>query len=230
MNLEQPPGRGTSPAVWIIAALVVLCLCGAVLAVVGGAGYLFFITPSNALTGAPTGVVQAVTVEAIPVTSTPPPAPTGSAPTEESSAAGLEVEEINPGEPLHEDEGTPIQYNSNPPVGGRHYPVWVEEAGLYEEIIADGYLVHNLEHGYVIIWYGCDQLSDAECETLKDDIQSVIDYFDGYKVIGMPRPDMPAVLALTSWGRLARLDEFNFDLMVEFIERYQEDSPEPNAP
>ena len=29
----------------------------------------------------------------------------------------------------------------------------------------EGYLVHNLEHGYAIFWYNCDLLSAEECSS-----------------------------------------------------------------
>jgi hypothetical protein len=210
---EQSPQRDSSSNVWIyvIAGLVVACLCGIVVVVAAAAGLVLLRTPAT--TGSDVPFAE-LTLEPYD---------------EPQPIDGLEVEEIDPGDPLHEELGTEIQYNSDPPVGGTHYPVWVEP-GLYEEVVEDGYLVHNLEHGYVIIWFDCDDLSDSECDVLKDDIQSVIDYFDSYKVIGMPRSGMQTVLALTSWGRIARLDAFDFDLIVSFIEQYQEDSPEPNGP
>lgn len=221
---EQPPKSGISPVVWIVGGVAVLCVCALILLVVGGAGYIFyaqslqsddFLFPTQA---------------AIPgvYTRTPPAELTLEAATIQPPA-GLDVEEIPTDEPLHESEGTEIEYSTNPPTSGHHYPDWADP-GLYDEVVPDGYLVHNLEHGYVIIWYDCDTLTDAECETLMDDIQSVIDFYDGYKVIGMPRSGMATTLALTSWGRLARLDAFNFDLIVEFIALYQEQAPEPNAP
>ena len=62
----------------------------------------------------------------------------------------------------HVPDGTQINYNSNPPAGGLHYETDFE-AGFYQESDLatlpknpEGYLVHNLEHGYVIFWYNCD--------------------------------------------------------------------------
>lgn len=129
---------------------------------------------------------------------------------------------VEPGEP-HEP------YNSDPPTSGPHYAEWVD-AGFYDTPVDDGYLVHNLEHGHVIIWYDCGQLSPDECDQLKNDIMTVIEDFDTFKVIGMPREGMETVLALTTWGRLARLDEFDREFIVAFIETYRNQAPEPNAP
>jgi hypothetical protein len=137
------------------------------------------------------------------------------------------VQDLPTDEPLHEDEGSVISYSTNPPSSGHHYPIWAEP-GFYDEPADDGYLVHNLEHGYVIIWYDCSFTDD--CEALQDQIIDVIVDWDGYKIIAMPRSGMDSMIALTSWGRLAFMDEFNADLIGEFIERFHNDAPEPDAP
>lgn len=54
----------------------------------------------------------------------------------------------------HVDIGKKIQYNSNPPTSGSHYPDWTR-AGVFDETRQDEYLVHSLEHGYIIISYNC---------------------------------------------------------------------------
>ncbi|NOH04996.1 MAG: DUF3105 domain-containing protein [Chloroflexi bacterium] len=66
----------------------------------------------------------------------------------------------------------PGQYNSDPPTSGLHYATEAR-AGFYEENIYTypaAYLVHNLEHGYVIIWYNCDLLNETGCAELKSQI------------------------------------------------------------
>lgn len=47
-----------------------------------------------------------------------------------------------------------VKYNSNPPTSGKHYEEWTK-AGFYDKPVADGHLVHSLEHGYIIISYNC---------------------------------------------------------------------------
>ncbi len=50
-----------------------------------------------------------------------------------------------------------VVYNSNPPTSGPHFPIWAKK-GVYDRLISDGYLIHSLEHGYVVIYYGCSKL------------------------------------------------------------------------
>lgn len=58
----------------------------------------------------------------------------------------------------HVPDGTKVQYNSNPPTSGSHFADWTR-AGVYEQPISDGHLIHALEHGYVVISYNCMKLS-----------------------------------------------------------------------
>jgi len=132
-----------------------------------------------------------------------------------------------------EDSGP---YNSNPPTSGRHYEGEFE-AGFYDEHspeaqipYPEGYLVHNLEHGYVIFWYNCDQLEGEDCETLKSQIQAVMAEVDNFKVIAFPWASIDVPVVLTSWGQIQEFDHFSPDKAVAFVERNRNHAPEPNAP
>lgn len=47
-----------------------------------------------------------------------------------------------------------VSYNSDPPTSGPHFPMWAKK-GVYDRLISDGYLIHSLEHGYIILSYDC---------------------------------------------------------------------------
>lgn len=49
-----------------------------------------------------------------------------------------------------------VEYNSNPPTSGPHFPVWAKR-GVYPYQISDGHLIHSLEHGYIIFSYNCSK-------------------------------------------------------------------------
>lgn len=51
-----------------------------------------------------------------------------------------------------------VKYSSNPPSSGSHFAVWAKP-GVYDRFISDGYFLHSMEHGYVVIWYDCSKLS-----------------------------------------------------------------------
>lgn len=126
-------------------------------------------------------------------------------------------------------------YNSEPPTSGPHYDTPVQ-AGFYDEAPADEFLVHNMEHGHVIIWYNCSDLSAEACDQLKSQIRDVmgragLSVITGtLKLVAVPRPTLDTRLALTAWGRLQTLDGFDRDAIQTFIKAYRDKAPEPGAP
>jgi hypothetical protein len=61
----------------------------------------------------------------------------------------------------HLDIGTPIQYPTNPPASGPHYPIWA----AFQEFatpVPRPYWVHSLEHGAVVLLYNCAKLGGAD--------------------------------------------------------------------
>ena len=137
----------------------------------------------------------------------------------------------------HVPEGTdPGPYPSDPPAGGAHYASTLP-AKLYQEQdltslgqYPQGYLVHNLEHGYVIFWYNCAVLDEAGCQQLKSQLQEVLDAFDGVKVMAFPWKSLDVPVVATSWGRLQRFESFDTDLAVRFVRSNRNKAPEPDAP
>jgi hypothetical protein len=73
----------------------------------------------------------------------------------------------------HLDIGTPIEYPSNPPAGGAHWPVWAVW-GVHATPVPVEYLVHNEEHGGVILFYNLANC-DGGCPNLVADLTSFID-------------------------------------------------------
>lgn len=58
----------------------------------------------------------------------------------------------------HVDVGTPIDYPTNPPASGPHYPIWA----AFQEFLTPvprPFWVHSLEHGAVVILYNCAALA-----------------------------------------------------------------------
>ena len=137
----------------------------------------------------------------------------------------------------HVPEGSdPGQFNSDPPTSGPHY-AQEYEAGFYEDSarevqneFPEGFLLHNLEHGYTIFWYNCDLLDEASCSNLKSGIKGVMNDLNNFKVIGFPRRSIQSPLVMTSWGRMLSFETLNADQARDFISRNRNRAPEPNAP
>jgi len=112
------------------------------------------------------------------------------------------------------------EYNSNPPTSGWHY---AQEAnwGVYQSELPDERVLHNLEHGG--IWISYTEIDDATKTALEKIAKS------NSKVIVTPRSKNDAPIVLASWGRLQKLQAFDEQAILAFIDANSNKSPEPFA-
>jgi Protein of unknown function (DUF3105) len=135
----------------------------------------------------------------------------------------------------HVTEGTnPGPYSTDPPTSGPHYANEMN-AGFYNEGDQQsphpaGYLVHNLEHGYVIFWYNCSVVKDQDCANLKMSIKSVMDQANNFKVIAYPWPSIDVPVVMTSWGHIQKFANFDPKPAYDFVLGNRNKAPEPDAP
>ncbi len=130
----------------------------------------------------------------------------------------------------------PGPFNSDPPTSGPHY-AQEYDAGFYDESspetqvpYPEGYLGHNLEHGYVIYWYNCDLLDESECVEVKNQIKASIADNGETKLIAFPRSSIDVPVVMTTWGQMQRFEHFDEDLAQKFVSANRNRAPEPNAP
>jgi len=110
-------------------------------------------------------------------------------------------------------------YNSFPATSGPHY-VQPKPWGAYSYEIDQETLVHNLEHGGVVIQYNPELLkvNPGKLETIQAQFPN--------KTVVAPNSKLKVALALTSWRRLYTLDTFDEPRIVDFIKQYKNHSPE----
>lgn len=152
--------------------------------------------------------------------------------------AGEASDEPPPGEPAPEGiegvvvvraasrnhtEGS-VDYDTYPPAGGDHFPVW-QNCGAYYEPVVDEMAVHALEHGAVWIAYR-DDLPADQVEVIEQLAN------DESHVLAAPYPDLRAPVVLTAWERQLDLDDVADERFGAFVETYLEGptTPEPGAP
>lgn len=171
------------------------------------------------------------------------------------SAAGCQdvVKKKADGSADHKDVGTPIAYQDAPPAFGPHYPTPATFARKFyspsdrQEL---PYYVHNLEHGYNLLWY--DETVADDADQLAQ-VKAIASKFEGSndfenKFIALPWtaedgkafPD-GAHVALTHWyadpsdpssqeGVWQYCGKPSGEVVAQFMEDYPyTDSPEPNA-
>lgn len=138
----------------------------------------------------------------------------------------------------HIQEGAPIEPASRPATSGPHYPSWLDpQARVIDQPIdegLEGYAVHNLEHGYVFMYYRAEDVPPGTVEALAALARSE------EKVMlaryGQLPPDAP--LTLAAWQRLRTCSEAGdaadvTEVARDFIERFRGEAgvaPEPSGP
>jgi hypothetical protein len=128
----------------------------------------------------------------------------------------------------HENrEFTENDYNSNPPVGGTHFPEWYPD-GVYAPGTTPhlGMLVHTLEHGRIDLQYkpGTPAATVGRLEKLVDELDG------GYHMLLFQNETkMPYEVAATAWGHLLGCPKMNdkvFDAVRAFRNAYVDKGPE----
>lgn len=111
------------------------------------------------------------------------------------------------------------EYNSFPATSGPHYGQ-PQPWGVFGYEVAQETLVHNLEHGGIVIQY--------HPELLKGDIRTLetIQARFPNKTVVAPNRQLKTPLALTAWRRLYTLDTLDEQKIVRFIESYKNRAPE----
>ena len=125
-----------------------------------------------------------------------------------------------------------VKYNTNPPTTGRHYEIPAQD-GIYGEAPQDEQLVHNMEHGRVIIW-----VKPSLPAKQRADIRAMVED-DPYQMVLVPRRNMPYAVAATAWdadpapngtGELLLCNDVNdktFDALQSFRDEHRSQGPEP---
>jgi hypothetical protein len=110
-------------------------------------------------------------------------------------------------------------YNSNPPTSGPHYAERVANWGSYNEETPQSTLVHNLEHGGVVIHY------KGQTDDQVDQIDSFVEsYQDG--VISNPNEKIDKPIVIASWTRMQQCERFSPDAVAGYIQEHCNKGPE----
>ncbi|CAG0947018.1 hypothetical protein ANRL1_03562 [Anaerolineae bacterium] len=111
-------------------------------------------------------------------------------------------------------------YNTNPPNSGWHWEN-PQEWGIYTTAQVQEQLVHNLEHGGIIVQYNA--LSAGDVERLTNLVKR-----DAYHMILAPYPGLPAdvTVALTAWTHLQTCNGVDETALLKFVNAYRDQGPE----
>ena len=123
----------------------------------------------------------------------------------------------------------PDNWNSNPPTSGDHLGTPLPP-GVYDNDQDMRAMVHNEEHGYVVLLY--KGIPDDQVEQLRKFVEAR----DGSKLVLSPWSGLDSNgVALTAWQNLELLQRVNMDVVQAFVNDYmvpeatKSTAPEPNA-
>jgi hypothetical protein len=123
----------------------------------------------------------------------------------------------------------PSNWNSSPPTSGDHLASPLQ-GGVYDNPQDERAIVHNLEHGYVVIQYR--GIPEDQVNQLREFARER----SGAKLILAPYPGLERDgVALTAWRNLETMQRVNLDVVKAFVDDYmvpggaKSRAPEPFA-
>lgn len=132
----------------------------------------------------------------------------------------------------HVEDGTNVDYDTTPPTSGPHYAAPAEPA-FYPTPVEPERLVHNLEHGQIVIWYSPDApdrvKDDLELIQQQEPNATTVSPFEGI--------ENPFNFALTAWvaqpepqGLIQRCERVSQEVVDDFRRDNQGRGPEALTP
>jgi hypothetical protein len=154
-----------------------------------------------------------------------PPAPEG------VSAAKAGCDEIQEFPEEGRDHVTgEVDYKTSPPTSGDHAET-PADAGFYPDPIPKETVVHNLEHGQIVIWYDPNapqELIDS-LEKLADNANDPANAGGGAApILAVPYDDMPAgkTYVMTAWQNSQACEAYSLEAINAFRTKFQGRGPE----
>lgn len=124
----------------------------------------------------------------------------------------------------HVEPETHATYKTDPPTSGPHYHKWAAP-GVYEAgAVQPELLVHNLEHGNIVIYFDRSVLSKAELDELIALPKKYADQWDGVLLVGLKNKEKPIIL--TAWRTMLSLKKYDKDKILNFLEIFRGRGPE----
>jgi len=121
-------------------------------------------------------------------------------------------------------------YTSVPATSGQHWNTADSPGpwGVYTSAQPQERVLHNMEHGGIVIWYQPSQVSTADVAALTQFVQQQITT-ERFKVILTPwsGANFGHPIALTSWNWLLYQDSVDLDVIRSFLDAHYGQAPEP---
>ena len=126
----------------------------------------------------------------------------------------------------HVVEGTNVDYQTSPPASGDHWPT-PGRCGFFEDGLPDERVVHNMEHGNIVVNYNLPLASDVSA------LRNALDGIGLNNIWGVARAydGIPTgQVALSTWGIIDTFVGIDRDRISRFFEAYSGGGPEGGIP
>jgi hypothetical protein len=127
-------------------------------------------------------------------------------------------------------------YSTLPAASGPHWePSGVANWGVYSTPQPETQVIHNLEHGGIVIWYDPEAVDDAAVDEMASYVEGQVATGIGgrFKFILSPwggQDPLPAPVVATAWRHTLELEEADLDTIRAFADaNYLRHAPEPNG-
>jgi hypothetical protein len=129
---------------------------------------------------------------------------------------------------------TTVSYATNPPSSGNHWGVWAQFR-VFDTPVPLEMLVHNLEHGAILMLYRCDEA----CPDIPAAFETAADAFgpdpiclmsptgaDRSRIVVTPAPTLTAPIGLSAWRATYTATCIDPPSLLAFIEDHYGKGPE----
>jgi hypothetical protein len=160
------------------------------------------------------------------------PGKTGNGPFHPDASCPVTIENPAVASSPHVDVGTKVDYATNPPSSGPHYPIWATW-GVHATPVPRSYYVHNMEHGGVILQYKCTDA--ASCASAEAFLKGVMDKLQTDKSCAPPvrvrvvitKDDaIPTPISASAWGWTYVSDCPDAPSLLDFVQTHYGQGPE----
>jgi hypothetical protein len=144
---------------------------------------------------------------------------------------------------VHVNDCSVVDYKTNPPSSGDHYPSWAAYK-TYSAPVPEGFFVHDLEHGAVVLTYNCaapgaEPDAQGGCDadvaaatrmlaSLPDDPSCLALEAGGVRrrSVLTPDPKLDVRFAASAWGWTLRANCFDATVFEAFEQAHYAQGPE----
>ena len=116
---------------------------------------------------------------------------------------------------IHIPDGQRATYNTTPPTSGDHWDWWAQ-CGFYPNGLPDERIVHNLEHGNIVVSYNLSAAETARLQAFMDSFE----YAPAWAVTRFYDRIPAGKVALSAWGVLDTMTGVDAPRIIRFFEEY----------